>query len=158
MTVRERAPNGRPISWSHLPVEDVTDHRDGRTAARDRRAGVVIAGGLVLLAGVWLVLAPFVLRYRAGDPIWNDVACGAALLMLSLVQIAALRRSAPLGWLCALIGLWLIASALWVNATSAAATNDVVVGFAVAVFALAGLASADSAAPERSSARSRGRR
>ncbi len=88
--------------------------------------------------------------YRAGDPVWNDVACGAALLMLSLVQIAAPRRSAPLGWLCALIGLWLIASALWVNATSAAVTNDVVVGFAVAVFAVAGLAGADSALPERS--------
>ena len=65
-----------PDLLEHLPVEDLADHRDARTPARDRRAAVLIAGGLVLLAGVWLVLAPFVLRYRAGDPIWNDMACG----------------------------------------------------------------------------------
>jgi hypothetical protein len=35
------------------------------------------ASGLNVLAGIWLIIAPFVLGYDDGDPYWNDIVFGS---------------------------------------------------------------------------------
>src|SRR3954447_24509729 len=95
MTMRQRVRQS-PIDRSDRAPVRIAGAGDVPPSPRD---GVVIAGGLLLVAGAWLVLAPFVLRYGTGDAIWNDMACGAAILMLSLVQIASPRAATTPGWL-----------------------------------------------------------
>ena len=75
MTVRARTPSRRPICWSTCrsrtwPTTATPGHRHATGAPPFSSK----AGSSCSL--FWLVLAPFVLRYRAGDPVWNDMACG----------------------------------------------------------------------------------
>jgi len=48
-----------------------------------RRAPLYVSGFQVL-CGVWLIVAPFVLRYRAFSQVtWNDVIVGALVVIVS---------------------------------------------------------------------------
>jgi hypothetical protein len=129
---------------------DPTDPRIGSAAPTSpppRRDQLAALSGLTLLAGIWLIIAPFVLGYSGGDPIWNDVVFGAIVAVFGLAGLAGLFRRMPLvGWLISLIGAWLFASAFWLDAGSAAQTNDVIFGIVVFVLGLAGVAAGYDAA------------
>jgi hypothetical protein len=49
------------------------------------------ASGLNVLAGIWIIIAPFVLGYDDGDPYWNDLVLGAIVFVLGLIS----ARSSP---------------------------------------------------------------
>jgi hypothetical protein len=53
------------------------------------RAGPT-AAGINVLAGIWLIIAPFVLGYGNGDPYWNDIFFGAIVGL-----IGSCARPAP---------------------------------------------------------------
>ena len=55
----------------------------------DWRAGVATASGLNALAGIWLIIAPFVLGYRNGDPYWNDIILGVIVCVLAMLSAGA---------------------------------------------------------------------
>jgi SPW repeat len=66
--------------------------------ARDDNAGgpqlvacrtVATASGLNLLAGIWLIIAPFVLGYGDGDPYWNDIVFSVIVFVLALISATA---------------------------------------------------------------------
>lgn len=140
------------------PGRDSADERSGPTdtprvgaprvdretaAAGARSEGRFVAtvpSGLVLLAGVWLVIAPFALGYAdAGRPaFWNDVVTGALIALLALPR-AVLPRSVP--WLSvvnAALGAWLIAAPFalgYRESTPSAVGNDVIMGILVVVAA-----------------------
>jgi hypothetical protein len=105
--------------------------------AREWRTAVAAASAINVLAGLWLIAAPFVLPYGAGDPVWNDVVFGAATAGIALGRVTGAYRAGWLSWLNALIGAWIFAAAFWLDATVAAATNHVIVGSLVVLFALA---------------------
>ena len=116
MTVRARTPSRRLICWSTCrsrtwPTTATPGHRHATGAPPfSSQAG----SSCSLVSGSsWRRSCCVTARGIRSGTTWP--AAGAA--ELSLAQIAALRRAAPFGWLCALIGLWLIASKLWVNAT-----------------------------------------
>src|SRR5690242_3182825 len=60
------------------------------------RDAVVVFSGLNVLAGVWLIIAPWVLGYEAGDPKWNDVVFGAIVVVLALVRAGGAFRATGL--------------------------------------------------------------
>jgi hypothetical protein len=93
------------------------------------------ASALNILAGIWLIIAPFVLGYSDGDPYWNNIVFGAIVALLAAGRIAGAPRAAALSWINALIGVWLFVSAFWLDNTNPAQTNDVIMG--IVVFALA---------------------
>jgi hypothetical protein len=125
MAVGERH-RGRPASPQAL------------TAAGWRRA-VTTASTLNLLAGVWLISSPFLLAYRPGEPRWNDIVFGALVAVLALTRVSGEYRASEFSWASAVAGVWIFASAFWLDTSRTATTNDLVLG--VIVFAL-GLASA----------------
>jgi hypothetical protein len=87
------------------------------------------AAGINALAGIWLILAPFILGY-SGNVYWNDIVFGAIVLAVALVRLAA-PALAAISWLNVVIGAWLFASAFWLDATATASWNDAILGVIV---------------------------
>jgi hypothetical protein len=87
------------------------------------------AAGLNALAGIWLIIAPFVLGYGA-NVYWNDIVFGAIVLAVAIVRLAA-PALRPISWLNVAIGIWLFVSAFWLDKTTTASWNDVILGIIV---------------------------
>jgi hypothetical protein len=114
--------------------------------------------------GAWLILAPFILGYATIDAaLWNDVVCGAWLVVAGLTRAGGTRKNEWLSWTNLGFGVWLIlapfilnyegeaaeavlegeagvgadpiAGAVGVANVTGAYWNDVVVGILVAVLA-----------------------
>src|SRR5689334_18539317 len=81
------------------------------------RDDVVSLSGLNLLAGIWLIIAPWVLAYRAGDPKWNDVVFGAIVGLLALTKISGALRVSWLSIVNAVIGVWLFVAAFTIDSS-----------------------------------------
>jgi len=93
---------------------------------------------VVVLLGVWEVLAPFILGYfTAGAALWNAIIVGIALI--GLATLAALSRAEKtvkaLERGGAALGIWLIVAPFIVHYSDVAAAkwNDIVVGVGVTV-------------------------
>lgn len=102
----------------------------------DWRSDVLTASGLNALAGVWLIIAPWALGYRGGDPYWNDVLFGGVVALFGFVKVAGAMREAGLSYLNALIGVWLFIAAFVIDSTSQAFWNDIILGIIVFVLAI----------------------
>jgi len=144
---RTRGPVG------HEPITDPTDPRMAapEAAPPERRAGdwrsaVATASGLNVLAGIWLIIAPFVLNYQSGDPIWNDVVFGAIVAVLALIRVTGAYRASILSWANAIIGAWIFVSAFWLDSSGRAAANDIIFGVVVFVLAIASATATEEAA------------
>ena len=140
---RERT---RPVD---RPAGDATDPRFTRPPEpprHDWRNEVATASGLIVLAGIWLIIAPFVLGYRSGDPYWNDIVFGAIVAVIALVRISGAYRASELSWANAIIGVWLFVSAFWLDASGRASWNDVIMGIIVFVLAIASARASEDAA------------
>ncbi|HEY7075746.1 MAG TPA: SPW repeat protein [Solirubrobacteraceae bacterium] len=119
-------------------------------APADWRATVATASGLNLLAGIWLIIAPFVLGYGNGDPYWNDIVFGAIVALIALIRISGAYRAEWLSWINALIGVWIFVSAFWLDSTMTAGWNDIILGVIVFILALISAgATSDAAYAER---------
>ncbi|MDP9793909.1 hypothetical protein J2S43_002421 [Catenuloplanes nepalensis] len=96
----------------------------------------------VLLAGIWLVIAPFVLGLD-GAAFWNTLLTGAATVLLAAARLAAPPKTSRLGLIHLALGVWLIASPflLGYGDDLMASRTSVVTGAVIAVLALASAAS-----------------
>jgi hypothetical protein len=48
----------------------------------------LIAGGLSILAGVWLIIAPFLLNYsNIENALWNDIITGALFIIVGIYAV-----------------------------------------------------------------------
>lgn len=110
------------------------------------RDDVNLASGLNIVAGIWLIISPFVLGYEAEDAIWNPIVCGVLVVALGLARVLVAQRAAILSAVNALIGVWLFISAFWLAASEQAIWNTWIMG--VLVFILGVLSAA--ATPQRS--------
>jgi len=112
-----------------------------RRALRPMPAGDsgAAAAGLNVLAGIWLIISPFVLGYTGADATWNPIVFGAIVGVLALARISAGARATALSWLNMAIGVWLFISAFWLASSSQASWNVGILG--VIVFVLGAWAS-----------------
>ena len=112
-----------------------------------RTTGIGGSAGPILLVGLWLLVARRVLGYLSADPRWNDVICGAFLLVCVLGgRGLALRPRWP-HLVSSLVGAWLVIGALAADTSSAARLNDGIAGVVVFMVALSGLSASDAAPP-----------
>jgi hypothetical protein len=99
---------------------------------------VSTASGLDALAGVWLLISPFVIGFASlTSAMTNNVICGAVVIVLAVTRFAGASRQAWLSWINCLIGLWTLISP-WVLGFAgyrAATTNNVIIGIVIAVLA-----------------------
>jgi hypothetical protein len=112
-----------------------------------------------VLAGIWLIIAPWVLAYVSSDPRWNDVVFGAIVACFALARLLGAYSASWLSWLNALIGVWLIVAGFTIDSSAAASGNDIVLGIVVALLALGSATASEALSPAgRRRARRAGRR
>jgi hypothetical protein len=134
-TQRTRAPwptAGRPAARAPEASDE-----PGAPATYDWRHEVMSWSGLNVLAGIWLIISPFVLDYGGKDAVWNPIVFGAIVGLLALARFAGAFRASVLSVINMAIGVWLFISAWWLADTSRAAWNVGIMG--VVVFVLAAL-------------------
>ena len=120
------------------------DHLHAREPAADRiapagpsrREQIATVAGLNALAGIWLIIAPFVIGYGSGDPRWNDIVFGALIAVVGAARSLFALRQAWLSWLNMLFGAWVFAAAFWLDDTARAMWNDIIVGAIVFLLGL----------------------
>ncbi|MBE1494199.1 peptidoglycan/LPS O-acetylase OafA/YrhL [Amycolatopsis lexingtonensis] len=75
-------------------------------APRPRTALIGAAAGFVLLAGLYLVLAPWIAGFGgAGVLALSDTLVGLVLIALAIARTAT-RRLALIGWVVPVLGAW----------------------------------------------------
>ena len=115
--------------------------------AREEIAG---ASGLNVLAGIWLIISPFVLGYAGADATWNPIVFGAIVGVLALARAAGAYRAEWLSWINMAIGVWLFISAFWLAHSAQASWNVGIMG--IVVFILGAWSAAATDAGRRAAA------
>jgi hypothetical protein len=93
----------------------------GPASARDE---AMSASGLNVIAGIWLIISPFVLGYGGGDAYWNPIVFGAIVAVVALARLGGAYR------------------ATWLASTARASWNEWILG--VVVFVLGAWSAAAS--------------
>lgn len=100
------------------------------------RGEIVGLSGINVIAGIWLIIAPWVLGYSIADPRRNDVVFGIIVGVFALIRVSGAYRDEWLSWANAVIGVWLIVAAFTIDHTAAASWNDIILGIIVVLLAL----------------------
>ncbi|MRR12078.1 hypothetical protein EG835_06325, partial [bacterium] len=90
------------------------------------------------LAGLWLILAPFVLSFEGVEIAqWNHVIVGSAVLVLAAIRAFDPDERESMSWMNVVLGLWMIVSPFLLGYANVndAQTNSLITG--VIVLALA---------------------
>lgn len=95
--------------------------------------------GLNVLAGIWLIIASWVLGYSRGDPRWNDLVFGIVIALLALVRAAGGVHEQWVSVVNAAVGIWLFVAAVTIDQTATATWNDIILGIVVVALALGSL-------------------
>ncbi len=101
-----------------------------------RKGQIMTASGLDVLAAIWILISPFVLRLDA-TATTNNVILGIAIGILALIRFFGAYEASWLSWICAVLGLWVLLSP-WIlrfSRDSRATTNNVIFGIVVIVLA-----------------------
>lgn len=145
-----RSERERPAARRDPVTRDPTRPADPLSPSPpDWRDEVLTASGLNVLAGIWLIIAPFVLGYSNGDPYWNDIIFGAIIAVLALARVSGAYRMPELSWINALIGAWIFVSAFWLDDSARASWNDVILGIVVFVLAISSATASEAATRPR---------
>lgn len=93
--------------------------------------------GLNVIAGIWLIIAPFVLVYGNGTARVNDIVLGIVIGVFALIRaFIPSFQTVWLSWLNALWGIWLILGPFFLAYTGKARTNDIILGIIVFILGL----------------------
>ncbi|HEX6533169.1 MAG TPA: SPW repeat protein [Gemmatimonadaceae bacterium] len=106
------------------------------TVAHRHDSQVRTATGLAFLAGLWLIITPWIygVASRAGLA-WNSIIVGIIVAVLSAIRFLAPRSAVAASWIVALAGVWTIISP-WIYGYAsnvALLWNSVIVGIIVAI-------------------------
>ncbi|HET7035272.1 MAG TPA: SPW repeat protein [Thermomicrobiaceae bacterium] len=105
----------------------------------DRMRQMVVASGINLILGLWLIIAPFVLGFSGQTHSeWNSVIIGILVATIAAIRIWGGRGASWLSWINAGLALWLIVSP-WIYGNSdvtAILWNDIIVGAVILVLSV----------------------
>jgi hypothetical protein len=104
----------------------------------DLRQRVYSTSGINIVAGLWLIIAPFVLGYAAVQAaVWNDIVIGVAVAIMAIVRVTQPARYEGLSWVNVVLGVWLILAPFMLGYAriQPAVWNDVLMGLVVLALA-----------------------
>ncbi len=93
---------------------------------------------LIALAGVWMIIASFVLGYGvATAPFWDALIVGIIFIVLGAwaAMTTQVGTDKTLDWVNAIVGLWLLISPFVMSYTNLTAPlyNDIIIGIIVII-------------------------
>ncbi|WBB63088.1 SPW repeat protein [Streptomyces sp. WMMC500] len=107
---------------SHPDVGEMRERFD-RTAAG---SGVVALEGLILLAGLFAAISPWVVHFTGNTNLAiNNLIVGITIGLIGLALALAPERTGGLAWLAVPLGVWLVISP-WVVTTANTASNGAI--------------------------------
>lgn len=109
------------------------------TSASPNVSGVKAASTIVLLAGIWFFVSPWVYHVPLVGNAWNAWIVGAALFILGCIRVARPVFSTPLSWVNMVLGIWAFLSP-WIygyTGDEARFINSLCVGVIVFVLSIA---------------------
>ncbi|HLN18747.1 MAG TPA: SPW repeat protein [Patescibacteria group bacterium] len=108
------------------------------------REQVKTAGWLNVLAGLWLIISPFVLRFSGTSASTNAIIVGIIVAILALIAATSPASVMWTSWINIILGLWLIISPFIMGFTGGAIlANSIILG--IIVVALSAWASGTTA-------------
>lgn len=114
----------------------------------DNRRDSVWASSLNIVAGIWLIVSPFVLVYANGTAQVNEIVLGAVIGVFGLIRaLAPGAGTAWLSWLNAACGVWLIIASFVLGYAGTARSNEIILGIIVLVVAVWSALSANVTRP-----------
>ncbi|MFF4212057.1 SPW repeat protein [Streptomyces sp. NPDC001796] len=125
---------------THPEIAEMRERLE-RTAAS---GGAIALEGMILLAGVYAAISPWVVHF-SGTPFItvNNLIVGLAVGLIGLCMTLVPERMLRLAWVVAPLGVWLIISPWVVTATHSARAgiiaNNVAVGAVTAALGLAAM-------------------
>lgn len=114
-----------------------------RSTWRDEVMG---ASGMNVVVGVWLMLSPLLLGYRAEGAFWNGLLTGALITVVALLRVSRGVRDTWLSWINLALGVWVFAHGLILASATAASVNEMVTGVLVVMLAILSISATESAA------------
>jgi hypothetical protein len=102
--------------------------------SREDLRQIHISSGINILAGMWLIVAPFLLCPAQPVIRWNDAIAGLLLIVLASMRYVHPLHRFWMSWFNAFVGLWLTASPFVLQCSHIASkVNDTTLGFIVFV-------------------------
>ena len=115
-----------------------TVSHDRRRIEFGRSSGVALGGGAVLLAGLYLLLAPWVLQpFDQLGVAASDLVTGIVLVLFGLGFARSFTRMRGIAWIVPIVGAWVICVP-WVTAHGAVAARTGLTGSALSTAAWTG--------------------
>lgn len=87
---------------------------------------------IVFLAGIWLIISPFILSYSSSGVQWDQFIFGIIIAVLAAIRFFA-NSAHWASWLAALAGLWMIIAPYAISTASTGARWASVIGGIVAL-------------------------
>ncbi|HEY3524197.1 MAG TPA: SPW repeat protein [Candidatus Limnocylindrales bacterium] len=79
-----------------------------RSATNDQ---VTWASGLSVIAGLWLLISPWVLGFSdMQSPMWNAVILGIVIAVLAFIRAGGWYSAVGLAWINLVLGIWVFIS------------------------------------------------
>ena len=97
----------------------------------------ITASWISVIAGIWLIIAPFVLGYVNNEPRINDIWLGIIVGVLALIRAFTPTGTSWFSWISVIAGIWLIIAPFVLGYTSIEPRiNDIILGIIVAAVAI----------------------
>lgn len=87
-----------------------------------------------VVAGLWLIVAPFVLNFEGAQAAqWNHIIVGAAVALIALVRASDPEERPGMSWTNVVLGAWMIAApfVLGYSGVNDAQINSIIMGAVV---------------------------
>jgi thiol:disulfide interchange protein len=118
----------------------------------DGKQNVKTVNWLIVVSGIWLIVAPFILGFKGTMLGMNDVITGVVIAMISLIAIGLPEESGWMNWVSALLGVWiLITSFLIASIGIAGMWNNLIIGVITVFLGIWGAISMSASASSPSS-------
>lgn len=112
----------------------------------ESRSQSVLASWLNVIAGIWLIIAPFIFGFSNPTARTNEIWLGFIVGILALIRAFTPLRSIWLSWVNLIAGIWLIISPFVLGyANTSSSANDIILGIIVGVIAIWNLAASTNA-------------
>lgn len=96
------------------------------------RQQIRTAGWLNFLAGVWLIMSPYILGFAGTAASTNAVIVGIIVGVLALVSIYSAESTMWASWISIILGVWMIISPFILGFTTGAVVmNSIILGIIV---------------------------